>query len=291
MDAVRPKPIHFTYAMPTGDLQQGDVIERKKLESEGAIAEFAALPTNAAFMVVLTQSCDLVGSHIKTDYIALAPAVPLKAIVGKKIAESQTLEIAQRAGVCGQNKRSKLVEFLAKLLNNNDPQHFYLHKEHQFSLEEPMCTLLRTPAILRAESYYSRLINTRVLALSEEFRAKLGWMVGSIYGRIATQDWPKKDALAMIDSILTDACGWEDHERLRIADRKLKSGESVPTEKAALNEFIRNIDIPTKQEQILNRVRDALTQIDLSDKDKSEIAKELCDTLEADAVFKQYTMR
>ena len=92
----------------------------------------SALPGGAKFLVVLSQSCDMVRGRVKADHVALAPAVPLNDIVSEKVAGLQKLEIAKLAGICGRNQKSKLNEFLTRLFNNNEPNYFYLHEEHAF---------------------------------------------------------------------------------------------------------------------------------------------------------------
>ncbi|MBX3176578.1 MAG: hypothetical protein KF886_04400 [Candidatus Hydrogenedentes bacterium] len=289
MDANRPNPIHFTYAAPNGDLQQGDLIERKELEQSGVIAELSTLPPNVEYIIVVTQSCDMVKQRIKADHIALVPAISLSEIIGERISKTQTLEVSKRAGICGINHKDKHAGFLKKLLNNNEPQYFYFHEEHQFSLEKPLCALLRRQVVVPTEPYYDRIVAARVLALNEEFRAKLGWLVGSIYGRVATQDWPEEDADEVIETILTGACGWEKHDRLKAAEQARKTGETIPTEKTALAEYIRNIHIPTRQEQILSSVREVMRRVVLSGKSGEEVAEEVCRKLAADAAFKKST--
>ena len=274
------------------NLQQGDIIGLSRLQNSGLESQLSALPDRTFCLVVLTQTCDMVRGRVKTDHVALAPAVPLSEVLSEKVATLQTLKISKLAGICGKNQKGKLIEFLKKLLNNNEPHYFYLHEEHGFGLREPMCVFLRRPIVLSIEPNYSSLVDARELALNEEFRAKLGWLVGSIYSRVATQDWPEKDIDAFIDNVLTDACGWEDFDRLNAAEKALnKTGTSIPTEKVALAKYIQGIHVPTKSEEILNSVRDVMKRVELSGKSSEEITKDLCNKLETNANFKRLTSK
>lgn len=283
-------PLHFTYARPEGeDLQQGDIIGLRKLENAGLDGDLSGLPSSTYSLVILTQTCDMVSGRVKTNHIALAPAVPLSEIINERIAELQKLEVSKLAGVCGNNQKGKLIEFLRKLFNNNEPHYFYLHEEHQFGLEEPMCAFLRRPIVLSLVSNYSILANARDLSLTEEFRAKLGWLVGSIYSRVATQDWPRDKIDGIIETVLTDACGWEDHARLEAAETARKAGQKIPDDKVAMAEYIRAIVIPTKQEQILTRVREVLNRMEESGRIGEEVTEEVCRRLASDAAFRRHT--
>lgn len=282
--------LHFTYARPGGeDLQQGDVIGLSGLQNVEPENGLSALPGGARFLVVLTQSCDMVRGRVKAEHVALAPAVPLNDVVSEKIAGLQKSEIAKLAGICGNNQKSKLSEFLGKLFNNNEPNYFYLHEEHEFGLMEPMCALLRRPAVLSLVANYESLVGARTLTLNDEFRAKLGWLVGSIYSRVATRDWEKQAIKTLINTVLTEACGWEDHNRLNEAEKARKIGKTIPTETTALAEYIRNIHIPTRQEQILSSVREVMRRVVLSGKSGDEVAEEVCRKLAADEAFKKST--
>ena len=70
-----------------------------------------------------------------------------------------------------------------------------------------MCALLRRPAVLSLVDNYEGLVAARTLTLNEEFRAKLGWLVGNIYSRVATRDWEKQAINTLINTVLTEACG------------------------------------------------------------------------------------
>ena len=75
------------------------------------------------------------------------------------------------------------------------------------------------------------------------------------------------------------------------AEQARKSGQTIPSEKTALAEYIRSIRIPTKQEQILTRVREIMRRVELSGKSGDEVTEEVCRKLAADAAFDQYTKR
>ena len=75
---------------------------------------------------------------------------------------------------------------------------------------------------LRAE-HYEVLRQARRGRLTPEFRAKLGWLIGNLYVRPATQDWQegkegRRQFNRMIQSYLADA-DWLDGEIIAAAER------------------------------------------------------------------------
>ena len=291
MCVEEPKPIHFAYAAPEGDLKQGDVIMSARLAEpirKRVVSRFPGMPSH---LLVLTQSCDLVRRPApKADFIALAPTRHLGDILEYELGRLQKTELAQRANVCGSNRRTTLEQFLERLLNNNNPDFFYLHQEPGFDLAEPACALLRCslPFETRIEQYDS-LLRARVLGLSEEFRAKLGWLVGNIYSRIGTRDWERSESRALINGYLSDICAWVDSKKLEAAEKWAKKNPEVSETPAQLRKRIEEMPVETKRESILKCIKRTAVGLDMSDKDPDEVAVDLCAMLEADAGFQEQT--
>ncbi|MGI2336830.1 MAG: hypothetical protein ACRKGH_09380 [Dehalogenimonas sp.] len=91
-------------------------------------------------------------------------------------------------GICGRSRYNTAADFLNKLLNNNVPEYFYLETEDSLGISEPYVAFLKLPISLKMESYDTYL-KAKVAQLTQVFRAKLGWLTGNIYSRVATEDW------------------------------------------------------------------------------------------------------
>jgi len=281
---------HFTYANPEGDLQQGDVISRRDIPSDIVTEFHGSFPDASQYFVILTQSCDLVRRpRPKAEFVSLAPTIPLSEILEERVAESQKSSLSARANVCASNHRSKFQDFLSKLFNNNDPQYFYLHEELGLELLSPQCVLIRCSWAVSTEKYYSTLLQARKLALNEEFRAKLGWLVGNIYSRVATQDWPAEQVRKLGNMHLDGICQWVEQERLKEAEKIWKPIEGKVESEAELRKLIADVNIPSKQEQLLDRMRTVFLGIDQTDKDSHKVWEELSEALKADAEFSRFT--
>jgi hypothetical protein len=191
--------MHFTYEPTTSaDLLQGDVIRRTE-------AVEALLKTvhphyysakNYRFFIVLTQSCDLVrrdGAQCKSRYITIAAVRPLRLALDREIQKLQTSSIERKLRICNESRQIKLVQFMERLLNNNEDDYFYLHREPSVEMHEDHCAFLRLSITVKSELHYATLFDARVLSLKESFQHKLGYLVGTLFSRIGTEDWVPKN--------------------------------------------------------------------------------------------------
>ena len=129
--------LSFTYCEPDGDLKQGDILKRipeidelmKKVHphfSESYYTHF----------MIITQSCDLVQrekgqsstKECKSRYITLAPIRLLEDILLRELNNFQD-ELDKRGEVCSNSNKFKIKQFVARMLNNNEDEYFYLYKQ------------------------------------------------------------------------------------------------------------------------------------------------------------------
>jgi len=82
----------------------------------------------------------------------------------------------------------ELVLFTESLLDNNESSYFYLHEDIDSSISGMNCAFLALSVALRIE-HYDKCLAAKVAQLKEPFQAKLGWLVGSMYSRVGTQEW------------------------------------------------------------------------------------------------------
>ena len=252
---------HFTYE-PKYDnttLKQGDLLRRtKEIEDILNVVHPYYLKDSFEFFIVLTQSCDLIqrnGKDCKTKYITLAAVLPFDHILNKEIRRCQKDQIEVIVGVCDKKKRPKIDDFLRKLLNNNSKEFFYFHEDNDLELNKPYCAYLRLSIAIRAEEHYQKCLSAKFLELKNDFRAKLGWLVGDLYSRVGTEDWSpdyftKKQFNKLINDILDKEIYWENNEVLEKTKEKLgvTDGNCI-LDRDEFIEISQTIDQPTKEEK------------------------------------------
>jgi len=224
------------------------------------------------FFIVLTQSCDLElrdGETCSARYLTIAAVRPLDLVIQRELQKYQNT-LALRANVCKSSVRTKLSQFIERLLNNNESKYFYLHECPQYKLDESVCAFLHLSIALKAERHYETCLAARILSLREVFRAKLGESVGRLYSRVGTEDWVPKhrnreEFTKQITRVVEKACQWVDDKRLTKAGKEIKR-QNVSVEKAsrdALRQIIGQIDIPDRKQIAINRARAVLREYEL----------------------------
>lgn len=180
--------------MPQLDqLRQGDVL-RKTPELLALIREVHPHYANEDYLYfqVLTQSCDLVrrdGKTCKSRYLTLAAVRSMDLIVRRTI-ETYADKFSFEGNLfCSSKHKRSLVDLFKKLLNNNETHHFFLKAFPDVGLNEDCCTQLHLSIAIRAYEHYEVCLKAKILELREDFRAKLGWLVGNLYSRVGTQDY------------------------------------------------------------------------------------------------------
>lgn len=271
---------HFTYRAPKAadDLRQGDLLA-KTTEISSVLQEIHPhyhRKEDYTHFVVLTQSCDLVrrgGKPCKTKYVSLAAVRPLSVVITRDISRHQD-DFDRRAGVCSQGKRQLLEQFVEKVLNNNEPEYFYLHPEPAFGLHQPSCAFLRLSVAVRAEDHYAKLLAARQLCLEGVFQAKLGWLIGNMYSRVGTEDWvprtlPESEFKKKLADHLNEVVRWVDPEQLKAA-KKNDSGAHLSQEQ--MRDRIQQTKAPKKKDKVLDAVLRVLRAQGLVSDDKAAVA-------------------
>lgn len=191
---------HFTYSdsIDKTSLHQGDLIERtanvEKILKE-VHPHYFENRSNKYFLVI-TQTCDLVlrNGSPQSRYITIAAVRPMKLAIEREIERIQYDNIEKKLGICDKSKQFKIEQFIERLLNNNDQEYFYLHKEPNQGLDEDYCAFLRLTIPLKSNLHYKTLLEAKILQLKESFQHKLGYLVGNIYSRVGTEDWLPNNA-------------------------------------------------------------------------------------------------
>ncbi len=188
-----PEPTHYAYDSPDPErLCQGDVLERtpKLVELLNQYHAYYAKQESYEYFLVLTQSCDLVrrdGKPPKAHYITIAAVRPVEEALQREArAHQEWWQIPQH--VLSEKSFDTLALFTCGLLDNNQPNYFYLHADVSVGLSSNYCAFLNLSIPLRVE-HYDLCLNAKRVQLREPFQAKLGWLVGNLYSRVGTKEW------------------------------------------------------------------------------------------------------
>lgn len=200
--------MHWTYEPPAGvsraGLCQGDLIERTD-DLNALLAEvhpYFVKPKYLHFMVV-TQSCDLVrrdGSACKAEYITLATVRSVDDALDRELervtrprtqAADAALTLCDREYVSDE-ARPQFVQAVERILNNTHEWYFYLRADKDAGLGDDCCAFLRVTVSLQAQ-HYDLLLRAKRAQLRPVFQARVGDLVGSLYSRVATEDWSEDD--------------------------------------------------------------------------------------------------
>jgi len=259
---------HFTYCDPDPSLlRQGDIL--KKSEDISTILEKLHpyfIKDGCKYFMVLTQSCDLErrdGKLCKAPYITIAAVKPLDLLIENEVARHQT-DLDKICGICNEDKRPKPYQFLERLLNNNEPDYFYLHEDTALGFNDKMVAFLRLSIAIKSDQYYEVCLDSKILELTLEFKAKLGWLVGQMYSRVATPDWvdnlpTKEEFKNQINDLLDAEVHWVDKKLVR----ELNSKYSIPIHKlgkSKCEELISTIEIQKDREVFKDKISGILTE-------------------------------
>jgi hypothetical protein len=264
---------HFTYA-DSADfncLRQGDVL-KKTDNLLKVIEEVHPYFKSATFthFLVLTQSCDLIKRDgvCNSRYITIAAIRPLEDAIKRKVKEvsSTELERISNTFIC-ERTYAKLKDFLQSLLNNNINDYFYLHPEPSFNLIDQSVAFLRVSIALKSELHYDTCLSCKIMELNDNFKSKLGWLVGNLYSRVGTEDWvPKtmriepftKFVNDLISSYFIKIPNLPDVEKKLLETNTLDELKRMEVNR--LKTLIKDCHIESKKEKALSRIGEIINE-------------------------------
>jgi putative ubiquitin-RnfH superfamily antitoxin RatB of RatAB toxin-antitoxin module len=281
--------MHFTYdAQPRPDLLQGDLIRRTDAVDEilKAVHPHYFQSPNYRYFLVLTQSCDLVrrdGNPCNGRYISIAAVRPLQKVVEREMQKLQHDDIEKQLGFCSKDRQPKLTQFMERLINNNEEEYFYLHRESSVGLVDDHCAFLQLSIALKAHVHYDTLLAARILSLKESFQHKLGYLVGTLYSRVGTEDWlEKQDKIELYRELTQDPLKnkslvvWLDKDiHRRVLDRLKKiENPTMDDLNNTISEIVKTKE--TRKQETLNIISDVLLEMQVP----AETVKKACSRLE-----------
>ena len=225
------KNIHFTYKADADmeSLCQGDVLNITEELAE-VLKEIHPYFLNEQYkyFMVLSQSCDLVrrnGKNCKTPYITLAAIRSYDSFLEKTLIKEKFAENVGGFLLMDEKKKEKAYQLIERIYNNTESDYFFLYKEDALEFPESMITYLKVSIALKSQEHYDKCLAAKKLELSDEFKAKLGWLVGNMYSRVGTADWEgimtAQERKEMLNNDLASKCIIGSKEQLKTLKAKL----------------------------------------------------------------------
>ena len=261
--------IHFTYKqdMDVTSLCQGDVLfatdEIKKI-MEDVHPYF--LKEQYKYFMVLTQSCDLVkrgNKSCKAPYITLAAVRSLDDFFEKQIIQKYATKIHGLVFL-DERKKTTAVQLIDRVFNNTEQGYFFLYKEEMLDFPETMVAYLRVAISLKSQEHYDECLRAKRLELSDEFKAKLGWLVGDVYARVGTTDWDsiktKKEKQKMFEDELQSRCIISTTAKLNALKEEIAERPESFNDKTAVDDFLNNIKIETTYDKTITVIEECINE-------------------------------
>ena len=256
------KNIHFTYKADADmeSLCQGDVLNITEELTE-VLREIHPYFLNEQYkyFMVLSQSCDLVrrnGKNCKTPYITLAAIRSYDSFLEKTLIKEKFAENVGGFLLMDEKKKEKAYQLIERIYNNTESDYFFLYKEDALEFPESMITYLKVSIALKSQEHYDKCLAAKKLELSDEFKAKLGWLVGNMYSRVGTADWEgimtAQERKEMLNNDLASKCIIGSKEQLKTFKAKLtEKSEMIHNHEEAAT-FVSDIYVQTKYEKAMS---------------------------------------
>lgn len=267
------KPLHFTYKLPTSaSLEQGDLIRRTP-EIERLLAEihphFSA--QKYKHFVVLTQSCDLVirdAARCKAPYIAIAPVRSITDVAKKVVAGVHFNELERKLQFAPDDRKGRAIQAFERIFNNNESPYFYFYQQPEHGLLEDCCAILSLSIAVRSDLHYNEIKQARILSLNDSFQHKLGYLVGTLYSRVGTQDWDEDSNLAERAKQIVErnkSVVWIPKELTSLVTKALKEKEQPTTADLLLAVAEAKKSKTSRKEAVLNQLTTMLQSLGMEE--------------------------
>ncbi|MCL9684204.1 hypothetical protein [Legionella maioricensis] len=183
-----PDYLYGSVSSPTV-LRQGDIILLDGNLKNNFDSYFPGIikPDQKRFGMILSQCCDLFkgeGRSCKVDHINICVLSSFERYLSRVI--DSFAKKKNGFTLITENQYEGLSQKLIKLIKNSDPKNYFFLPNTQF-FESHMIAVLSVNYPLRND-HYEDLLENRVGTLSDQFRNKLGFTMGKLYSRIATDD-------------------------------------------------------------------------------------------------------
>jgi hypothetical protein len=118
------------------------------------------------------------------------------------------------------------------------------------------CAILNLSIAIKTPEHYDKCLEAKILELESSFQAKLGWLVGQLYSRVGTQDWPTDRLTPKVRSALKDVAIWVPDAKLdalvtHARQTLAENPDAILTAEEAATILGR---IPGRKKQVMQRV-------------------------------------
>lgn len=262
-------PVHFTYN-PHPDfnnLCQGDILQiTPDLKGVLETVHPYFIQEQYKYFIVLTQSCDLVrrdGQNCKSAYISLAAVRDFNSFFEKEFVHNK--HYAKKVNsilLMDSDVKDRAVQLIERIYNNTEPDYFFLYKEEALGFPSSMIAYLKVSFTLKTSENYSICLSAKLLELSEEFKAKLGWLVGNIYSRVGTVDWDsiltKEEKNERFQNEIQSRCIVGGKTQLKQLEKELKNHSISTLENA--RDYIAQVHIETNYDKAMKTIEELINQ-------------------------------
>jgi hypothetical protein len=281
---------HFTYDDKPDKqfLYQGDIIKITE-NVKDIIKEVHPYYINNKnkFFMILTQSCDLVlrNEKCKAPYITISAVRTVGEILSREKYKFIFDDNDKNLGIVNSKAKTKYTQFIERLINNNDDQYFYLHKDDILGLSGDYCAILRLSVPLKSNLHYKTLLDGKIIQLKDSFQHKLGYLVGNTYNRVGTEDWMSEEKdksyynglIKRYLEIISKEIEWIEDDKYKLLrkaiNKKIKANQKILLEEileemteeinkekinkeTILKEHLKNIGIePEKIDQVITTIK------------------------------------
>jgi hypothetical protein len=264
-------------------LCQGDVLSRTD-ELVEVLKQFHphyAAHRSYKHFLVLTQTCDLVrrgDGPPNSHYISIAAVRPVGEAL-QRVAKKHQEWWQEPTKVLDEKGYERLKMFAESLLDNNQPNYFYLHEDATIGLVDQSCAFLALSVALKTE-HYERCLRAKVAELQESFQAKLGWLIGNMYSRIGTSEWNEhygpgksaKEAAALLAKSFVRLKA----DQVKVGVRELTAERRL--EDYSPNEILEHIvkaTVVSRDRQLWDRAQKLITEFNIPNKFSSYLISHL----------------
>lgn len=284
-ESATESQVHFTYKSnpDMNSLCQGDILRITDDLREVLVTVHPYFQNEQyKYFMVLTQSCDLVRRDkrtCKTPYITLAAVRSFSEFFEKLLISKKYAERASGYLLMDSKQQSSAYQLLERIYNNTETDYFFLYKEDLLDFPESMIASLKVSIALKSELHYDVCLKAKHLELSDEFKAKLGWLVGNIYSRVGTTDWESiltsSERKSKLMEELKSHCVIGSKEQIRILKKELAdNAEDLQTREAVTN-FILSCPIETPYDKMIKILEEVIrtSSDDIPQREKETLIK------------------
>lgn len=235
------------------------------------------------YLVVLTQSCDLIrrNGKVKSRYITLAPVHSLDVAIKDRTHKLKDKNIDSQLSICNANDRSQTLQYVERLLNNSERDYFCLPLECHKAFIVDYCVSLNISIAIR-NTFYEKCLEAKIGQMEDIYAAKLGWMTGNQFSRVATPDVEdifrtredgSKFRSTFMDRVFTSQAIWLSTHQIRELKKLIKrSNVSNPVSRNTLIELTNHI--PSNYSLAVNRIVEVLLTNKLVDTEQADTIRE-----------------